>query len=318
MKRLFAAMAACAVMAGAYAQGWPEHSIKYIVPYDVGGSTDTLSRIVAGQLQARLGQPVVVENFGGAGAMIGTERLAKSPADGYTIGLGNTASHTVTPNIQLKVPYDPKKDFAPISLLAEYANILVVNPRLPVKTLKDFIEFARKQPGGLSYASSGVGSSNHLGSELLARMAGLHFTHVPYKGNSRGISDVVAGHVDWMFATPSEVISFVRSGQLRALGTSGLRPEELLPDVPPIFKTLPGYEVIGFMGLFAPAGTPAAIVDRLNREINAILAEPEVAEKYAMLGMKAVPSTPQALGQRVEHDYQLWRRVIAEAGIKAQ
>ncbi|HEY9281095.1 MAG TPA: tripartite tricarboxylate transporter substrate binding protein [Eoetvoesiella sp.] len=319
MKRLLvAAVATIGLLSAATAQTWPTHAITYIVPFQAGGSTDTLSRILSDKLKDRLGQPVIIENRGGVGGMIGVAHLASSAPDGYTIGLGNSASHTITPNIQTKVPYDPKADFTPISLLAEYANILVVNPRMPATDLKSFLKLAKERKGKLTYGSSGVGSSNHLSSELLASKAGVKFTHIPYKGNTQAMTDVVAGHVDWMFATASEVAPFVKSGQVRALGTSGLKPEALLPQVPPISQTLPGYEVIGFMALFAPANIPSTVANRLNKEVNAVLALPDIAEKYAAMGLKAVPSTQQQLAQRVAQDYDLWKNVIKEAGIKPE
>lgn len=301
-----------------HAQTWPTQVIKYIVPFPPGGATDQMSRPLVERLQQRLGQPVVVENIGGAGGAIGATRLAAAKPDGYVIGLGNSATHTITPHLVAKAPYDPITQFTPISLLNEYVNILVVNPNLPAKDLNTFLALARSRPNGLTYASSGNGSSNHLTSEMLAAQAKLKFTHVAYKGNSAALTDVMAGHTDWMFATVSEVLPYVQAGKLLALGTSGRNRDPLMPSVPSISDAVAGFEVIGFMGLFGPAGMPPDIVNRLNQEINTVLKSKEIVDRYGAAGMKATPSTPEQLAQRVKQDHGMWKRVIETAGIKAE
>lgn len=317
LKKLFGAAAIAFMAASASAQEWPSQAIKYIVPFPPGGATDLMSRPLAEKLQQRLGQPVVIENIGGAGGSIGAARLSKSKADGYVIGLGNSASHTITPHLLAKPPYDASNDFTPISMLNEYVNILVVNPGLPVRDMKEFIALARSKPGGLTYGSAGKGSSNHLTSEVLAAQSGVKFTHVAYKGNSPALSDVMAGHIDWMFGTVSEVLPFVQAGKLRALGTSGRTRDALLPEVPPVADALPGFEVVGFMALFGPAGMPPEIVEKLNSEVTAILRSPEIVQRYTAAGMKAVPSTSKELAERVRRDKAMWKRVIDTAGLKA-
>ena len=301
----------------ALAQTWPARPITWVVPFPPGGSTDLMSRPIAEKLQERLGQPVVIENIGGAGGSIGVSRLARAKPDGYVIGLGNSATHTITPHLT-KVPYDPIAGFTPISLLSEYVNVLVVNPSLPVKDMKQFLALARSKPGALTYGSAGNGSSNHLTSELLARQAGVKFTHVPYKGNSAALTDVMAGNTHWMFGTVSEVRPFVQAGKVRAIGTSGRTRDPLLPDVPPMGDTLPRFEMVGFMALFAPAGLPAPIAQRLTAEVNAILSTPEIVERYAAAGMPARPSTPQELTARVRRDSATWKQLIDAAGIKLE
>lgn len=317
-KRLFSAVVLAAAAIVASAQGWPAQPLKYIVPFPPGGATDLMSRPLVEKLQQRLGQPVVVENIGGAGGAIGVTRLSQAKADGYVIGLGNSGTHTITPSLVAKPPYDPVADFTPISLINEYVNILVVNPNLPAKDMKEFLALARSKAGGLSYGSAGIGSSNHLTAEVLAADTGLKFTHVAYKGNGPALNDVMAGHIDWMFGTVSEVLPFVQAGKVRALGTSGRTRDPLLPDVPPVADTVPGFEVVGFMAIFGPARMPPAAVQRLNSEINAILSSPEIVQRYAAAGMKATPSTPQELAARVQRDHAMWKRVIDAAGIKAE
>ena len=319
MLRSLLAVAVLSVASSAsLAQAWPAKPIKYIVPFPPAGATDLISRPVAEKLRERLGQPVVIENIGGAGGSIGVGRLAQAPADGYVIGLGNSATHTITPNLLAKLPYDPANDFTPISLLTEYVNVLVVTSRLPAQDIKQFLQLARTKPAGLSYGSAGPGSSNHLTSEVLATQAGVTFTHVPYKGNGPALSDLAAGHVDWMFATIAEVRPLVQAGKIRALGISGRERDPLLPDVAPLRETLPNFEVVGFMGLFAPARLPPSIVARLNSEVRAILASPEMVERFTLQGMKARSSTPEELAARVTRDLALWKSVIAAAGIKPE
>ena len=274
-QRIFAALllAGASVAAGTVsAQEWPSQPIKYIVPFPPGGATDIISRPVADKLRERLGQPVLIENIGGAGAAIGTARLKQARPDGYTIALGNSASHTITPHLLARPPYDALADFTPISMLTEYANVLVVAAQSPVQDLPQFLALARDKgaaggSGGLSYGSAGNGSSNHLGAALLGQMAGVNFTHVPYKGNAAALTDLMGGQIDWMFSTISEARPFLQAGKLRALGISSRARDPLLPDVAPIADAVPNYEVVGFMGLFAPAKLPPAITARLNREV---------------------------------------------------
>ena len=318
LRSLLAAAVLSVASSATLAQTWPAKPIKYIVPFPPAGATDLISRPLAEKLRERLGQPVVIENIGGAGGSIGVSRLAQASADGYVIGLGNSATHTITPNLQAKLPYDPVNDFTPISMLTEYVNVLVVTARLPAQDIKQFLQLARTKLGGLSYGSAGPGSSNHLTSEVLATQAGVTFTHVPYKGNGPALSDLAAGHVDWMFATISEVRPLVQAGKIRALGISGRERDPLLPEVAPLRETLPSFEVVGFMGLFAPARLPPPIVARLNTEVRAILGSPEMVERFTAQGMKARPSTPEELAARVARDLALWKSVIAAAGIKPE
>ena len=302
----------------ALAQEWPSRPIKYIVPFPPGGATDIISRPLADKLRERLGQPVVIENIGGAGASIGTTRLKQAQPDGYTIGLGNSASHTITPHLLAKLPYDPMSDFIPITLLTEYANVLVVSAQSPAKDMKQFLALARSKPEGLSYGSAGNGSSNHLSSALLGQMTGLPFTHVPYKGNNAAVTDLMGGQVDWMFATISEIRPYLQSGRLRALGISTKMRDALLPEVMPIAEMVPGFEVLGFMGLFGPAKLPPAISARLNSEVVAILQSPDMVERFAVQGMRPRTSTQEDFAARVKRDHALWKSVVNAAGLKSE
>ncbi len=318
LKKILACSMLAAIGSASMAQDWPSQPIKYIVPFPPGGATDIISRPLADKLRERLGQAVVIENIGGAGASIGVGRLKQAKADGYTIGLGNSASQTITPHLLAKVPYDPLTDFTPITMLTEYANVLVVSTQSPARDMKEFLTLAKSSPKGLSYGSAGNGSSNHLSSALLAQSTGLPFTHVPYKGSSAALTDLMGGQLDWMFATISEIKPFVQAGKIRALGISSKTRDALLPDVPPIADTVPGYEVVGFMGLFAPARLPPAITARLNSEVNTILKSPDMVERFAAQGMRARTSTPDELAARVKRDHAMWKSLVNAAGIKPE
>jgi tripartite-type tricarboxylate transporter receptor subunit TctC len=300
----------------ASAQAWPAQPIKFIAPAAPGGSIDLVSRSLADRLRPRLGQSVVVENVSGA-ASVGVGRLSRAPADGYTIGVGNSASQTIMPLLQ-KLPYDPIAGFTPIALLTEFINVLVVPASSNIRDLAGLIALAKATPGGLNYGSAGVGSSNHLTSEMLAIAMGVRLNNVPYKGNQPALLDLVAGHLHWMFATTSEVQPFIDQGKLIPIAVSTKERDPFLPKVPALAETIPGFEVVGFMGLFGPPGLPAGIVSRLNAEFRACLTDPEITEKFTSLGLRAVPSSPEELAARVKKDLEHWRQVIAKAGIKVE
>ena len=318
LKNLAASAVLMVAAMPALAQNWPAQPIKYIVPFPPGGATDLISRPLTEKLQARLGQPVVIEYVGGAGASIGMTRLKQAVPNGYTIGLGNSGSHTITPHLLAKPPYDPLQDFTPISMLTEYANVLVVSSQSPARDMKEFLALARATPAGLTYGSAGNGSSNHLSAALLAQLTALPFVHVPYKGNSPAISDLMAGHIDWMFATISEVRPFLQAGRLRALGISSRTRDPLMPDLAPVADSVPGMDVVGFMGLFGPTGLPPATTQRLANEVNVILGAPDMVERLAAQGMRARASTPDELAARVKRDLGLWKSVVATAGLKPE
>jgi len=310
-----ASMIGLLVPALCLAQQWPVAPIKYIVPFPPGGSTDVVSRYVAERLRDRLGQPVVIENIGGAGATIGVTRIARAAPDGYTIGLGNSASHTINPHMTRSRTYDPVADFAPISIVNEYLNALLAHPRVGVRTLKELITLAKAKPGVLTYGSSGVGASNHLSGELLARMADVRLVHVPYKGGSGALADLQGGHIDLLFLPVESTVPFIKDGTLRGLGTTGSKRSHLLPDMPTMAETIPGYEVAGFMAVFAPAKTPTAIIDRLNAEIVGVMHSADARDNLGKRGFVPVSSSPGELLERIKADNVRWKAVIEAAGI---
>lgn len=306
------------VCGGSAAADWPAGPIKYIVPYAPGGSTDILSRLIAERLRARLGQPVVVENIGGAGSAIGTARIAKSAPDGYTIGLGNTASTTVVPHLSANPLYDPLRDLTPISIVNEYVLVLFTNAKLPAKDVREFVAMSKARPAGYSYGSGGVGASNHLAALLFTHTSGGNFTHVPYKGSAPAIADVAAGHLDFSFDLVEVLMPLIRQGSIRPLATTGTKRQAMLPDVPTVSEFYPDFEVLGFMGVVGPAGMPKPIVDRLNTEIAAIMRSPEIVDRLSKQGYNPTATTPEEMAARIRKDNALWKGVISRAGIKPE
>ncbi|WP_426958350.1 Bug family tripartite tricarboxylate transporter substrate binding protein [Muricoccus radiodurans] len=318
-RRLLAVVAAAAMPLPALAQApWPNRPIRYIVPFPPGGATDVISRPVLEAMREELGQPIVIENVGGAGGSLGVARLARSAPDGYTIGLGNTGAMTVNPSLSNDTGYDPLRDFTPISLLTEYENVLLVPAASPVRTLRDLVDLAKSRPQGVSYASAGIGSSNHLTSEMLRSATGVTMDHIPYRGSAQALLDLVGGRVDFMFDVPSTALPTIRGGQTRAIGTSGRVRHPLLPEVPTIGETDPGFETVGWMAVFAPKGLPDPIRDRLSAAFGRVLAKPELAARLQELGYAQRSSTPAELASRVERDLATWGGVIRAANIRAE
>jgi len=314
-KFLIGTLAALACSTAALAQQWPSSPLRYIVPFPAGGSTDAISRQLAEAVGAKLGQSIVVENVGGAGGVIGVTRLARSAPDGYTIGLGNTATLTINPNLLAKPPYDPLKDLTPISLITDYTNVLVINAALKVDSLQSLVALSKEKPDGLTYSSAGAGSSNHLSGALLAHETGANLVHVPFKGNAAALTAVAGGHVDFMFATISEVLPFIHGGTVRALATTGKTREAQFPDVPTVAESYPNYEVVGFMGVLGPAGMPADVTKRLNQEIVQAMTSPAMRERLDKLGFVARSSTPEELSERIRSEGELWKGLIKASGI---
>jgi len=314
---LFAA-AALAVSSLASAQAYPNKTIKIIVPFAVGGIADTFGRVIAQKLTETWGQPVVVENKGGAGGNIGADFVAKSPPDGYTLVIGNIGSHAVNPFLVKSMPYDPLKDFVPIAHVLDAEGLLVVNPALPVKTISELIAYGKANPGKLSYASAGLGTTSHLAGELFKSMSGIDMVHVPYKGNSPAITDVMGGQVQLIFATMPTVIQQAKSGRLRMVATLGNARAKATPDVPTIAETLPGFDVANWIGMFAPAGTPREIVDRLNAEIQKIMRSPDVESRLEAEGAKFIPTTPESFAAFQKSESAKWAAAIKAANIKPE
>jgi tripartite-type tricarboxylate transporter receptor subunit TctC len=306
-----------ALAAPASAQDYPTKPVKLIVPFPPGGSNDVVGRMIALQLSDRLGQQVVVDNRGGAGGIIGTEAAAKAAPDGYTL-LVISIAHAVSPWLY-QLHYDPVKSFTPVSILASGPNVLVVHPSLPVHSVTELIALAKEKPGELNYASAGIGSFQHLSGELFKLTAGVNIVHVPYKGGGPAMTDVIGGHTKIMFSSLVQTSPFVLNGQLRALGTSGAKRNPALPDVPTIEEAgLPGYEATNWWGIVAPAGTPAAIVDKLHREIAAVQDSPKTKEQFATQGADIVQMSSPEFGTFIEKEINKWERVVKQSGMKAE
>ncbi len=319
MTRLRAMLAACLVIAGtgfAMAQEYPARPVRLIIPFPPGGSNDVVGRLIATKLGERLGKQVVVDNRSGAGGVIGTEVAAKSPPDGYTL-LVISMAHAVNPWLY-KLGYDPIKDFAPVGLLAKGANVLVVHPSLPVHNVAELIALAKKEPGDLQYASAGIGSFQHLGAELFKLMTGTDILHVPFKGGGPALVDVVGGHAKVMFSSMVQTVPHIHSGKLRALGTGGLMRAAVLPDVPAIAETVPNYEAVNWWGMVAPVGTPQAIIDKLNTELEAVQKNPDVLKQFASEGGEPVPMKPAVFGAFMVSEMDKWGKVVKQGGIKAE
>jgi len=294
---------------------YPTHSVKWVVPYTAGGATDVLSRLICQRLSERLGQPFVVENKPGAGSNIGTQAVIAAPADGYTLLLTSTAN-AINASFDPTLPFDFAKGIAPVASVARIPLVLVVNNDLPVHNVSEFIAYARANPGKMSIASSGIGTSLHLSGELFKALAGVEFTHVPYRGSAPGLTDVMAGQIQGMFDNVTSSFELVRGGKLRALGVTTHERSEILPDVPPISDTLPGYETSSFYGVGAPHDTPKEIVDLLNKEINAALADPESKKRVAELGAIPLPGNATEFGKMLAAETDRWRKVVELSGRK--
>ena len=307
-----------AFAAVAAAQGYPTRPVRLIIPFPPGGSNDIVGRMIAAQLGERLGQTMVVDNRGGAGGTIGTELAAKAPADGYTVLLISTA-YAFNTSIYKKLPYDPVKSFTPVALLGSGPGVLVVNPALPVNSVRDLIAFAKERPGKLNNASAGVGSFQHLASELFRIQAGIEWLHVPYKGGGPAMMDLIAGQADASVGSLIQMLPHIRSGKLKALGTTGVKRSPVLPDVPTVAEAgVPGYEATNWWGLLAPAGIPPAIVERLHQEVVAVQASAETRKRFETEGAEAVQMNPAQFGAFIAAETTKWARVVKEAGIAAE
>lgn len=295
---------------------WPERPIRFIVPFTAGSSSDTVARIVAQKLGARLGQQLVVENRVGGGGTIGTEVVARAEPDGYVLGLANTSTHAVAVSA-VTISYDPVKDFAPVAMLGESPFLLALYPGLPVKTVPELIALAKAKPRALNYASAGPATLAHLSGALFEKMANIELTHVPYRGTAQSTVDLMEGRVEMQFGTIPPTLVHVRAGKLRALAVTGAVRNPTLPEVPTIAESgLPGYESSLWQAIVAPAATPPTVVARLNREIVAVLNDPEIRAAFAKHGVEPQPGSPDALATRIRDDVKKWGDVVKSAGIK--
>jgi tripartite-type tricarboxylate transporter receptor subunit TctC len=317
-RRLLAAIVlAMALGPGAlHAQEYPVRPIRVVVPFSPGGAVDGPMRIIAQELSKRLGQQVVVENKPGAGATIGSELVAKAAPDGYTLLLASQ-TNAISATLYPRLPFDPVEDYTPISLIGREPGVLVVNPALPAKTFQEFVAYVKERPGQVDYASSGNGSGQHLFAALLATMTGMKMNHIPYRGSGQATTDLLGGQVMVSIPGTAGMVGHIKAGKLRALAVTGDRRSPQLPDVPTVTESgVPGYEAYVWMGLLAPKGTPAPIVDRLHRELMQVLASGEVKAYMATAGIEIVGSTPAEFGRFFRAEKDLWARVIRETGAK--
>ena len=311
-------LAALSAAPGARAQSYPDHPIKMIVSFPAGGGADVLVRILAKYMDQGLGQTIVVENKPGAGGNIGSDFVAKAKPDGYTILGGTISSHAINPSIYKSMPYDAAKSFQPITLIGTNANVLVVGAASPYKTVQDVIAAAKAKPGSISFASAGNGTSQHLSGELFKSLAGIQMEHVPYKGSGPAIQDVMAGHVPLMFDTTVVAAPHIQSGKVRALAVTSTKRVKSLPDVPTMAEAgVKGYEIVSWQGIFAPAGTPKDVVQRLNSEIVKILKLPEMRQRLEGLGLEPVGNTPEEFAAFQKAEIAKWAKVVKDAKITA-
>ena len=308
-------LSALAVQA-AVAQSYPARPIRLIVPYPAGGPTDFVGRTVGQKLSQLLGQQIVVDNRPGAGTIIGSELVARAAPDGYTLLFGTGGGTFLAPLILPNVPYEPLRDFAPVAMLVQSPQVLVVHPSVQATNVKELVALAKAKPGALNFASVGTGTSPHLGGELLQSLTGTKIVHVPYKGTAPAMTDLIAGQVQLMFSSMPTVLAHVKAGRLRLLGTGGSRRSAVIPETPPISETVPGFELVTWYGIFAPSRTPEAIVKRLNVEIGKVLVDPESRDRMAAQGLEPTVMTPEELRRYTQQDVTRWSRLIKSAGIK--
>ncbi|MEK1928535.1 MAG: tripartite tricarboxylate transporter substrate binding protein [Pararhizobium sp.] len=301
---------------GAQAQEFPDRPVTLVVPFAAGGSTDVVARIIGQKMSDDLGQQVIVENVAGAGGNLGADRVARAEPDGYTILMGTVATHALNPLILKTKPYDPEKDFAPVSLLVLVPNVLVVNPQLPAKNVAELLALLKAAPDQYAYASSGNGTPLHLSGELFKKMAGVSMQHVPYKGSGPALNDVIGNQVPIMFDNLPSSSGHIKSGTLRALAVTTKERAPSFPDVPTIAETIPGYETYTWNALFAPAGTPKEAIDRLNASARKALADPAVAEKMKGFSATIVGSTPDELAAHVKAELAKWGPVVKDANVQ--
>jgi len=300
----------------ARAADYPERPVRIIVAFSAGGSVDIVTRIIGEALSPRLGRPVIVENRTGAGGNIGAEYAARATPDGYTLFMGGAGSLGANAALYRNLPYDPVRDFAAIALIGLQPNLVVVHPALPVHSMQELVDYARANPGKLSYGSAGPGSAEHMAGELFRRQADLDMIHVPYRGAAPALSDLIAGHVQVMFETTPTLVEPLRANQLRALAATTERRLATMPDLPTVAETvLPGYVSRGYIGLVAPTGTPPAIINRLNREVREILRDPAISTRLTTMGLELMSTSPEKAASFLRAEVEAYRRLVATTGI---
>jgi tripartite-type tricarboxylate transporter receptor subunit TctC len=303
----------------ASAQDYPNQTVKIVVPFVAGGGVDVVARIVAPRLGEELGQSVIIENRGGAGGALGAAAVAQAPADGYTLLMGTGSTHGTNSNVYARLSYDPVRDFVPVVLLSSSPLLLIVPQASPAKSVGDLIALGRGRPGGLTFASYGTGSINHLGAELFNSMAKIQASHVPYRGSAPAMTDLIAGRIDYMLDGVSTSLGYLQSGTIRVLGVAGPNRSPVLPDLPTISEAgLPGYDTMVWFGLFAPAGTPKPAVELLNSKANAVLASPRVKEGLEKLGVEPVGGGADVLARKVQSELGKWATIVREKNIRLE
>jgi tripartite-type tricarboxylate transporter receptor subunit TctC len=311
--------AAFAGRSPALAEDYPNRPITLVIPYAPGGGNDAVARIVADKMSKILHQQVVIENRGGAGGSIATRQVAKADADGYTLGLGGTGTLAIDPTLYPNVGYDPRKDFAPVGLIATSALVVVVNPDLPARSIPELIALAKAQAGKLNYASAGSGSGTHLAGVLFASMAGIALTHIPYKGSAPALTDLIGGHVGLFFSSLPPAIAVAREGKVRPLAVTGAVRSNLFPELPTVAESgLPGYEAVLHYGIVAPAGTPQLIINKLNAALREAVASEETQARFATDGAEPLASTPEEYAADIDREETKWSEIVRRLGAKAE
>jgi len=301
------------------AQAWPAKPLRLMVPFPPGGSTDIVARIVGQKLGERLGQSIVIENRGGAGGTLGTAQVAKAAPDGYTLTVASTSTHVVAPSVYQKLDYDPVKDFAPISLMAVSPYLLVVHPAVPAKSVKELVELARKQPGKMNYASAGVGPTTHLAMEMLKSASNTYMLHIPYSGNGPAGTAVISGQVEILFGSMPAVLPHAKGGRVRALAVGTLARSPSMPEIPTIAESgYPGFDASLWLGIMAPAGTPQPVIDRLHKEIVAVVSAADTREALSKAGAEPVTSSPAELAAMVRDGVPKYAKIVNMAGVKPE
>lgn len=320
MTKTIFAVIALALAGTALAQStYPSRAVTVVVGFAPGGGTDITARTIAKKLPEYLGQQIIVENRAGAGGIIATDLVARANPDGYTLLLGNVGSLAVAPHLNSKLPYDPRRDLAPISMAVVFANVLVVHAAVPARTLDEYVKLANSRPGGMPYGTSGVGGAGHLAGELFKLLAKADLVHVPYKGGGPAMSDLIGGQIPSLFASAPSAVPQVKAGKIRALATTGTKRSASFPDVPTIAEMgFSGYEATNWYAFVAPARTPKEIIARLNRDIVRTLNAKETRDQFALSGEEPSPSTPEELAKTIDREYATWGRVVKAAGIQAE
>jgi tripartite-type tricarboxylate transporter receptor subunit TctC len=316
---LVLALAGSCCMGASRADEYPSRPVRLIVPYAPGGGADTVARIVARRVSDSIGQTVVIENRGGAGAIIGTEMVAKAEPDGYTLLLGQSGPISINPAVYKDLRYDPIKDFAPITMTTAYPYILAVNAKLPVKSLQEFVALAKSKPGALNYGTTGIGAANHLVTELFSSKAGLKMTHIPYRGTALAVADLIGGQVNMVFSDPVSVLPHLQAGTLRGLAVTSTQRSAVAPELPTIAESgYPGFEALAWHGILAPAKTPPNVINKLSAEIVKALQHPETKDVLVKQAMQPVGSTPEEFAAFIKQDIATWKAVATEADVSVK